>query len=225
METRRILIVDDDETLRLGLRTYLEFEGYEVTTADSAEQAIELNPRNYDLILLDIMMDGMSGTDFAAKLRNNPSTASIPIIFLTARDTVDDMVDGLRLGADDYIAKPYAVKNVIARIEAVLRRTSSAAAETTPSISGVFVDRNSLTVKVDGRDVKLPRKEFELLALLTENPGRVFSRAELMSRVWPDNTIVADRSVDVHITKLRNNIAPYGRNIITRSGYGYGWQN
>jgi len=224
MDKKRILIVDDDETLRVGLGTYLEFEGYDVVSADSAEQAISLDVRRFDLIILDIMMDGMSGTEFATKLQQNPSTASIPIIFLTARDTVDDMVDGLRLGADDYIAKPYAVKNVIARIEAVLRRCATAK-KTTESEMGIVVDRNSLTVRVDGRDVKLPRKEFELLALLTENPGRIFSRAELMDRVWPDNAIVTDRSIDVHITKLRTKIAPYGRNIITRSGYGYGWQN
>lgn len=224
MDKKRILIVDDDETLRVGLRTYLVFEGYDVVVAESAEQAISMDVHSFDLILLDIMMDGMSGTEFASKLRQNPSTASIPIIFLTARDTVDDMVDGLRLGADDYISKPYAVKNVIARIEAVLRRCSTPN-RTQPRAVGILVDRSSLTAKVDGNDVKLPRKEFELLALLTENPGRIFSRTELMSRVWPENTIVTDRTVDVHITKLRTKIAPYGRNIITRSGYGYGWQN
>lgn len=224
MDKKRILIVDDDETLRVGLRTYLVFEGYDVVVAESAEQAISMDVHSFDLILLDIMMDGMSGTEFASKLRQNPSTASIPIIFLTARDTIDDMVDGLRLGADDYIPKPYAVKNVIARIEAVLRRCSTPN-RTRPRAVGILVDRSSLTAKVDGNDVKLPRKEFELLALLTENPGRIFSRTELMSRVWPENTIVTDRTVDVHITKLRTKIAPYGRNIITRSGYGYGWQN
>lgn len=216
---KRILIVDDEETLRLGLREYLELEGYEVDAAASAEEALTLDLSRYNLILLDIMMGKMSGVELAEQLKNDPATADIPIIFLTAKGEADDMVAGLKLGADDYVTKPYSVKVLVARIEAVLRRTSPKAA------GGVVCRRDSLTCTVDGNPVKLPRKEFELLALLLENPGRIFSREELLKRIWSDEVVVIDRSVDVHITRLRSKIAPYGNHIVTRSGYGYGWQD
>ena len=217
---KRLLVIDDEETLREGLCTYLEQEGYAVDTACSAENALEYDIASYDLLLLDIMMDKMSGTELAAKLKENPATADIPIIFLTAKDQDDDMVAGLQLGADDYIVKPFSIKNVIARIEAVLRRTSG-----NKKHNGIVCDRPTLTCTIDGKAVKLPRKEFEILALFLENPGRIFTREEVMHKVWPEDVVVFDRTVDVHITKLRNKIAPYGKHIISRSGYGYGWQN
>lgn len=215
-----MLVVDDEETLREGLKTYLEHEGYQVDAAISAEQALEYDIAAYDLFLLDIMMAGISGTELAARLKEQPETADIPIIFLTAKDRDDDMVAGLRLGADDYIVKPFSIRNVLARIEAVLRRTAGHKRQ-----HGVVCDRLTLVCTVDGQAVKLPKKEFEILALLLENPGRIFLREEIMERVWPENVVVLDRAVDVHITRLRNKIAPYGKHIISRSGYGYGWQN
>lgn len=219
----KILVVDDEADIREGLRTYLELEGYAVDTAASAEEAMSAGVAGYDLLILDIMMDGMSGTDMASVVKSDPRTSSVPIIFLTARDSDDDMVAGLRLGADDYISKPFSLRNVQARIEAVLRRSSAPSAA--PSRArGIEIDRTSLLCKVDGNEVRLPRKEFEILALLMENPGRVFTREELLSRIWPEKVVVVDRSVDVHITRLRGKIAPYGKHIITRSGYGYGWQ-
>lgn len=221
---KRILIVDDEETLREGLRTYLELEGYEADTAADAAEAQKKKPENYDLLLLDIMMDGMSGIEFADLLKENPQTADIPIIFLTAKDSDDDMVAGLRLGADDYICKPYSVKNVVARIEAVLRRTQRQRTENPPE-SAISCDRATLSCSVDGEKIKLPKKEFEILALLLENPGRIFSREELVNKIWPENVIVVDRSVDVHIARIRSKIGAYGKNIVSRSGYGYGWQN
>ena len=217
---KRLLVVDDEETLREGLRTYLEQEGYLVDTAVSAEHALEHDLAGYDLILLDIMMDKMSGTELAARLKENSATAGIPVIFLTAKDQEDDMVAGLRLGADDYIVKPFSVKNVMARIEAVLRRTSGRKKQ-----SGIVCDRQMLVCTVDGNIVKLTKKEFEILALFLEHPGRIFTREEVMRRVWPEDVVVFDRTIDVHITRLRNKIAPYGRNVISRSGYGYGWQD
>lgn len=216
----RILIVDDEETLRSALATYLGLEGYEVDTVESAERAMTLDLASYDLILLDIMMGEMSGTDMAAALKRDPSTAGVPIIFLTARDADDDMVAGLNLGADDYIAKPYSARNVVARVAAVLRRASRR-----PSDMPVECCRESLTCRVDGNPVRLTKKEFELLALFLENPGRIFTRDELISRIWPERSMSVDRSVDVHITRLRGKIAPYGSRITTRSGYGYGWQD
>lgn len=216
----RILVVDDEEGIREGLREYLSLEGYDVDGASSAEEAVSLGIGNYGLLLLDVMMEGMDGFELARKLKQSPATASIPIIFLTAKDTDDDMVAGLRLGADDYIPKPFSMKNVIARIEAVMRRVMPDA----PS-RGVECDRMALSCRVDGKEVKLPRKEFEILALMLDNPGRIFSREELMRQIWPENVVVVDRSVDVHVTRIRSKIAPYGKNLVSRSGYGYGWQD
>ena len=219
METaHRILVVDDEETLREGLKTYLEFEGYSVTAFASGEEVLQSDLSDVDLILLDIMMGGMSGMELAQILAQDVKTSDIPIIFLTAKDSEEDMVTGLNLGADDYIVKPYSIRNVIARIEAVLRRSSKR-----KHSSGISCDRNSLVCMVDGNALKLPRKEFEILTLLLENKGRIFTREELLQRIWPEKTIVTDRSVDVHITRLRGKISPYGKNIISRSGYGYGW--
>ena len=217
----KILVVDDEETLCDGLRTYLELNGYLVDTALSAEQAMSYDLSKYSLVLLDVMMGGMSGMDMASVMKKNPSTALIPIIFLTAKDSDDDMVAGLTLGADDYIVKPYSLKNVMARIEAVLRRCSPRK----ESAIGVECDRNSLTCTVDGNAVAMPRKEFEILALMLENRGRIFSREELLDKVWPDKVVVADRSVDVHVTRIRGKLGKYGKHIISRSGYGYGWQD
>lgn len=217
----KILVVDDEEGIREGLREYLNLEGYAADSASSAMEALSRGIENYDLLILDIMMEGMNGLELAGKLKQAPSTAGIPIIFLTAKDTDDDMVAGLNLGADDYIPKPFSMKIVVARIEAVMRRIKPKAR----SAGGVKCDRMTLTCRVDGKEVTLPRKEFEILALLLENPGRVFSREELMQRVWPEKVVVGDRSVDVHVTRIRSKISPYGKNIVSRSGYGYGWQD
>ena len=216
----RLLVVDDEETLREGLRTYLEQEGYQVDTADSAEHALAYDLAGYHLILLDIMMGEMSGTELAAKLKEKPETADIPIIFLTAKDQDDDMVAGLQLGADDYIVKPFSIKNVMARIEAVLRRTSGLKKQ-----GGIVCDRQTMLCTIDGDTIKLTKKEFEILALFLDNPGRIFTREDIMRRVWPEDVVVFDRTVDVHITRLRTKVTPYGKHIISRSGYGYGWQD
>lgn len=223
MEKRntRILVVDDEADIREGLREYLSLEGFTVAAAASAEEALRMGISNFSLVLLDVMMAGMSGFDLAGQLKGSAETAHIPIIFLTAKDGVEEMVAGLRLGADDYIAKPFSMKNVIARIEAVMRRVHTPEGNS----KGVVCDRVSLTCRVDGIEKKLPRKEFEILALLLENPGRIFTRQELMTAIWPEDVVVTDRSVDVHVTRLRSKIAPYGKNIVSRSGYGYGWKN
>ena len=217
---RRILVIDDEEALREGLKVYLELEGYDVCACHDAESAMLLDLSDFDLILLDINMDGMNGIDFAKIIRSRQETADVPIIFLTAKDSEDDMITGLDIGADDYIAKPYSLRNVKARIEAVLRRTGIKG-----SCNGVKCDRDTLVCTVDNKEVRLPRKEFEILSLMLENKGRIFSREELLDRIWPEKTIVTDRSVDVHVTRLRSKISPYGRNIVSRSGYGYGWQD
>ncbi len=215
----KILVVDDEEALREALGTYLRLEGYEVDVASGAEEAMGMAIGAYNLILLDIMMDGISGTEMASELKRRPETSSIPIIFLTALQDEEDMVAGLNLGADDYIVKPYSVRNVLARVEAVIRRSKPRKRE------NVECDRDTLICTVDGASLKLPRKEFEILALLLENPGRIFTREELMRRIWPEGIVVTDRSVDVHVTRIRSKLGNYGSCLVSRSGYGYGWRN
>ena len=226
--TRRILVVDDEETLCDALAFNLEAEGYIVETAYSAEEALSLDLPNFDLILLDIMMGEISGTQLAKIMKSNSSTAKVPIIFCTARDSEDDMIKGLDLGADDYITKPYSLKAVMARVRTVLRRTSgeqSPMAIDTDCISykGLVLSARNRSCIVDGNNVKLPKKEFEILFKLVSNMGQIFSRAELLNEIWPDEVVVVDRVIDVNITRIRQKIGKYGKLIVTRSGYGYGF--
>ena len=229
--TKRILIVDDEETLCEVLKLNLENEGYDVDTAFSAEQALAYDLRSYSLVLLDIMMGEISGIKMARMMKADIATADIPIIFCTARDSEDDMVMGLNLGADDYIVKPYTVRNVVARIKSVLRRTSghkmSQAAARTNSlvVEGLHLDMEFKRCTVDGTEVKLTRKEFELLVYLISHRGRVCSREQILSRVWSDEVVVLDRTIDVNITRVRQKIGPYGAYIVTKSGYGYGFRD
>lgn len=223
----RILIVDDEETLCEALRFNLEEEGFEVDVAYSAEEALTLDLSAYSLFLLDVMMGEISGTQLAKIIKNREDTGNIPIIFCTARDTEDEMVDGLDLGADDYITKPYSMRNVLARIRAVLRRTvpaENADSQQSLEYNGLKVFPESKQCIVDGNEVRLPKKEFEILSLMLANKGKIFSREELLTRIWPEQVVVVDRVVDVNITRLRSKIGNYGKNIVTRSGYGYGFK-
>lgn len=231
MKTERILIVDDEETLCEVLKLNLENEGYDVDIAFSAEQALTYDLKTYSLILLDIMMGEISGIKMAKMLKADVSTAEIPIIFCTARDTEDDMIMGLNLGADDYIMKPYTVRNVIARVKSVLRRTSTHKNQEETEkpnilkIDGLVLDMEFMSCSVDGTEVKLNRKEFELLVYLISNRGKICSREQILNDVWTDDVIVVDRTIDVNITRLRSKIGRYSSYIITRSGYGYGFRN
>lgn len=223
----RILIVDDEETLCEALRFNIEEEGFEVDVAYSAEEALTLDLSAYSLFLLDVMMGEISGTQLAKIIKNREDTGNIPIIFCTARDTEDEMVNGLDLGADDYITKPYSIRNVLARIRAVLRRTvpaENADSQQSLEYNGIKVFPESKQCMVDGNEVRLPKKEFEILSLMLANKGKIFSREELLTRIWPEQVVVVDRVVDVNITRLRSKIGNYGRNIVTRSGYGYGFK-
>lgn len=226
--TKRILVVDDESALCDTLGFNLEEEGYEVVTAYSAEEALTYNLSEFDLILLDIMMDEISGTQLARILKSNPATASVPIIFCTAKDSEEDMIKGLDLGADDYIMKPYSLKAVLARIRTVLRRTSGGTVAVAPgndpvSYKGLVLSERNRTCMVDGKEVKMPKKEFEILLKLVSNRGQVFSRSELLKDIWTDEVVVLDRVVDVNITRIRQKIGVYGKNVVTRSGYGYGF--
>lgn len=221
----RILVVDDEQDLCEILKFNLETEGYQVETANSSEEALEKDIASYNLLLLDVMMGGMSGFQLAKQLKNSEVTAHIPIIFLTARDTENDTVTGFNLGADDYISKPFSIREVMVRVRAVLRRTASrlegAEEPAVISYQGLLLNLDKKSVSVDGEDVPFTKTEFELLRLLLEERGRVFSRQELIDRVWPKDVLVLDRTVDVNITRMRKKIGRFAKCIVTRLGFGY----
>lgn len=219
---QRILLVDDEETLCEALRFNLEAEGYEVDTALSAEEALTLDLKSYNLFILDVMMGEISGFQLASIIKSAPATSSVPVIFCTALDGEDEEVRGFDLGADDYITKPYSVKTLLARVRSALRRGNSGNKEEIYlEYGGLRVYPGKKVCIVDDTEVKMPRKEFEILATLMRHPGQIFSREELLKTIWPDEVVVLDRVIDVNITRIRQKIGSYGRNIVTRSGYGY----
>lgn len=221
---RRILVVDDEIDLCEILKFNLETEGYEVETADSAEMALTLDINSFDLLLLDVMMGEMSGFSLAKRLKQDQQTKDVPIIFLTARDTENDTVTGFNLGADDYISKPFSIREVLVRVRAVIRRTAKDNDERQPSTlkyQGLELNLDKKTVSVEGEQVAFTKTEFEILRTLLEESGRVFSRQDLINRVWPSDVLVLDRTVDVNITRLRKKIGPYSKCIVTRLGFGY----
>ena len=216
---KQILIVDDERDLCEILSFNLNAAGYDTTIAYSAEEALQrMSEKTFHLLLLDVMMDGMSGFDLAKHLKGR-----VPIIFLTAKDTEEDMLKGFHLGADDYIAKPFSVREVLARVKAVLGRTASEDSEIIV-YEGLTIDLDNKSVYADGKEVPLTKTEFELLALLLSERGHVFTRSEMIERVWPENVIVTDRTVDVNITRLRKKIGRYSSIIITKQRYGYCFQ-
>lgn len=226
----RILVVDDEQDICEILQYNLETEGFEVDTANSAEEALGLPLSEFALILLDVMMGDMSGFQMARRLKENPATAQIPIIFITALDGEDNLVKGLNIGADDYIAKPLSMREVKARVRAVLRRSAGGVRASTDrsdaddkriKYEGIVLDQNTKTVTLDGRELMCTKQEFELLSFFLQHPDRVFSREDLLKHCWPSDVLVLDRTVDVNITRLRKKIGPYGKHIKTRVGYGY----
>ena len=220
----RILVVDDEQDLCEILKFNLETEGYDVDTANSAEEAIVMDIPSYNLLLLDVMMGEMSGFAMAKKLKADERTSNVPIIFLTARDTENDTVTGFNLGADDYISKPFSIREVLVRIRAVLRRTAPQPEESEKNIlkyQGLELDLDKKTVSIEGKQVAFTKTEFELLHTLPDERGRVFSRQELINRIWPSDVLVLDRTVDVNITRLRKKIGPFSKCIVTRLGFGY----
>ena len=252
MAKQRILIVDDEEDICMILSYSLQKAGYETLVAHSAEEALALllpdSPiasSPISLILLDIMMDGMSGLEMAEKLRlspnsliasspNSPQGASIPIIFLTALSDEDTVLQGFKLGADDYISKPFRIAEVLARVVAVLRRTAEQGAKNQEQrpisndcivFEGIVVNKADMSLMVDGENVKTTRKEIELLCYLLTHRGQILSRDHLLNNVWDSNGYVLERTVDVHITHLRRKLGQYSKRIITKSGYGYLFEN
>lgn len=227
MDRKKILIVDDEPDICNILKFNLDTAGYSTSVAHSAEEALTRGIVGYDLLLLDVMMDGISGLQMAKVIRNNPETASIPIIFVTAKDTEDDMIDGFEIGADDYISKPFSIREVLSRVQAVLRRSGKSGKpeeekeDNIISFEDLVVDMGRKAVTVDGKSVDLTKTELELLHLLLAHPSTVYSRDNILSQVWPDEVVVLGRTVDVNITRLRKKLGRYGVCIVTRHGYGY----
>ena len=224
MNNYRILVVDDEEDLCEILKFNLENEGYWVDTANSAEEALKMDLSQYHLLLLDVMMGEISGFRMANMLKKNKDTAQIPIIFVTAKDTENDTITGFNLGADDYISKPFSIREVIVRIKAVLRRTASSSSSKTEDLleyKGLSLNVSQKKVCINGTEISLTKKEFEILLLFLQNKGRVFSREDILAKVWQDEVFVLDRTIDVNITRLRKKIGEYGKRIVTRLGYGY----
>ena len=229
MRQKRILVVDDEQDLCEILLYNLKAAGYQVEAAYTGETAWKKivnrqssNSDCFDLLLLDVMMPGMSGFELAKRLKADIQTSHIPIIFLTAKDTEDDTLLGFGLGADDYVTKPFSVREVLARVKAVLARSqSNAISESMISYEGLVLDLGKKTTMVDGESVGLTKTEFELLGLLLKHRGQVFSRQQIFDAVWPEDVVVSDRTVDVNITRLRKKIGRYGNCIVSRQGFGY----
>lgn len=221
--SKYILIVDDDVSIAEILEFNLKSEGYEVETAVSAEEALEKDLNIFDLILLDVMMGGMSGFKMAEKIREEGVLT--PIIFLTAKDTENDMLTGFSVGGDDYIAKPFSIKEVSARVKAVLKRTEKeikAEGEENKLIRDNFVfDFNMKELTIDEKEVPLTKTEFELLTLLARHPEKMLSRKIIINKLWTDTPYVTERTVDVHITRIRKKLGIYASVISNKIGYGY----
>lgn len=219
---KNILIVDDEEDLCEILQYNLTNEGYATEIAHSAEEALKRPLTNFDLILLDVMMGAMSGFKFADKLRKEMQI-DVPIIFLTAKDTENDILTGFSLGADDYISKPFSVNELTARVNAVLKRSHADKVENKSIIqfNGIDLDTVRKRLIINDERVELTKKEYEILKVLLENPGKVFSREDLLMRIWGQDVIVTERTVDVNITRLRTKLGQFGSSLRNKTGYGY----
>lgn len=231
----KILVIDDEESLCEILKFNLEKEGYEVDTAYSAEEALDMDLRSYSLFIVDIMMDHLSGFDFAKRVRNVTETENTPILFCSAMSDEDCVVMGLNIGGDDYVTKPFVIGEVLARVRALLRRSARQAAvaaeadvqeklESDIVFRGLRIDRNDKTVHLDGEEIQLTRKEYDLLLYFLTHRNRIYSRAEIIEKVWGDDVVVSDRTIDTNITRLRGKIGEYSNNIVTRQGFGYGFK-
>lgn len=239
MEKKKILVVDDEEDLCEILQFNLKSAGYLVDVSYSAEEAFARLKNNYDILLLDVMMGGISGFRLAELIRNEYNS-TVPIIFITARDNVADKLKGFNVGADDYIAKPFSIKEVIARVQAVLSRTAfykkteqekieyeksvkekKSSENGTISFPDFSINARNKQITLHGESIKLTKKEFEILFMLANSPLKIFSRADILDAVWQNEAYVLDRTVDVHIARLRKKIGRFGSCIVNRSGYGY----
>jgi DNA-binding response OmpR family regulator len=222
LKGKRILIVDDEEDLCEILQYNLSNEGYKTDIAHSSEEALKRSLHHFDLLILDVMMGPMSGFKLADKLRKEMDN-NVPVIFLTAKDTENDMLTGFSLGADDYITKPFSVNELTARVKAVLNRSNSGKAKNQSIVKFGDIELDTIRKRliINDEKVELTKKEYEILKLLLENQGKVYSREDFLSRIWGGDVIVTNRTVDVNITRLRSKLGKFGQNLKNKTGYGY----
>lgn len=233
----KILVIDDEEALCEILKYNLEKEGYEVDTAYSAEEALDMDLEGYSLFMVDIMMDKLSGFDFAKRVRNVTATEETPILFCSALSDEDNVVKGLNIGADDYVTKPFVIGEVLARVRAILRRSGAAHKpspadiveqqsiyESDVTFKGLRIDRNDKECYVDNELVTLTRTEFDILLFFLTHRNRIYSREEIIKNVWGDEVVVTGRTIDTNITRLRKKLGDYDKYIVTRQGFGYGFK-
>ena len=218
----KILVVDDEEDICEILQFNLEGEDFEVDVAYSGEEALKKDITQYDLIILDVMMDKLSGYKVADIIRKDRNI-NTPIIFLTAKNTENDILTGFNIGGDDYITKPFSIKEIIVRIKAVLKRTSRNQQANSNSLSfeNLIIDIEQKSLSINGSYVTLTKKEFKIIEMLLKESGRIFTREEILKRVWEDDTIVSNRTIDVHITRLRKKLGEYGKYLKNKPGFGY----
>lgn len=225
-DSQRILVVDDERTLCDVLKLNLELEGYKVDVNYSAEEAQRMPLSSYSLILLDVMMEEMTGIELTTIIRADERTRNVPIILCTAKDDENDIIDGFMCGADDYIKKPFSMKELVLRVKSVLRRSSQPKESNEQKIKykTLELDLGKRECRIDGTDVSFTKKEFDILKMLLNTPDKIFSREEILDEVWDDDVYVVDRTIDVNINRLRKKMGVYGNNIITKQGYGYGFK-
>lgn len=221
----KLLIVDDEEDLCEILQFNLEGAGFETEIAHSAEEVLKKDIKSFHLIILDVMMGQMSGFKLAEKIRKEMNI-TVPIVFITAKNTENDLLTGFNLGGDDYITKPFSVNEVIVRIKAILNRIQKQEIVEKPSIcvDDLVLNFDEKRLHIENTEVQITKKEFEILALLLKRIGKTFSREDIFNNVWDESTIVTDRTIDVHITRLRKKLGKYGKNIKSKSGYGYAFE-
>ncbi len=230
----KLLVIDDEESICEILRYNLEKEGYEVDCAFSAEEALSFDLSSYSLFIVDIMMERLSGFDFAKRVKNNASTENTPIIFCSALNAEDDKVMGLNIGGDDYITKPFVIGEVLARVRAVLRRShathqwvynvSKSIYEPDITFRTMRINRNEKVCYLNGAPANLTRTEFDILLFFLTHRNRIYSREEIIRHVWAGDVVVTNRTIDTNITRLRKKLGEYGSNIVTRLGFGYGFK-
>jgi two-component system phosphate regulon response regulator PhoB len=223
MSKCRVLVVDDEEDLCEVIRYALEAEGYSVDVVYSAEEALKKNITEYNLLLLDVMMGEISGFRMAHMIRNNPKIANTPIVFISAKDTENDRLTAFNLGADDYITKPFSIREMLARVKAIIGRFDSKMKIGLQILSydKLIINLEKKQVLLEEREIRFTKKEFEILKLFLENRNRLFTRDELLKRIWSDEAFVLSRTIDVNITRIRRKIGRYEKNIVTKLGLGY----
>ncbi|MCM1517389.1 MAG: response regulator transcription factor [Pseudoflavonifractor sp.] len=236
----KILVVDDEEIICELLQYNLELQGYHVDVCYDTKEALHRDLTTYSLFILDVMMGEVSGFKLAHLLKQNPDTSGIPVIFCTACDTEDDIVDGFNIGADDYVLKPFSIREMVARVRSVLRRHNlvtdlppmrgkadiSARKEEAPQpAKGLYHNTVANIITIDGQPLHLTRTEYDILAFFLKNRNRLFTRQEIFHHVWPEQVVVSERTIDVNISRIRKKLGPYAARLVNRSGFGYGFMD